>query len=61
MKGEGKKPVTVWMRPKVEVDSQYGHVTYETWCEKEAERMNSHGDSVKVRHDKATGEICVSR
>ena len=58
-KHTGRKPVTVWLEPHVEMVSQYGHVTYEVWCQHEAVRMNARGDEVKVR--KEFGEVCVSR
>jgi len=58
-KHDGKKTVTVWASPKTELVSQYGVVTYETWCEHEVARMKSHGDDVEVKHE--LDEVCVSR
>ena len=40
--------------------SQYGDITYRAWCEKERDRINCAGDSVKII-TRAGGDIALSR
>lgn len=49
--------VTVWGRPEERLNSEYGIVTYQEWCEKECVRV---GDGTTISTDE-NGLICVTR
>lgn len=43
-----KPPVTEWSSPNEIIDSGYGKITYQLWCEKERDRINKGGDRVLI-------------
>ena len=54
------KRVSEWSSPDEIIDSGYGRITYRVWCEKERDRINRHGDCVKIATRK-DGFIALSR
>ena len=40
--------ITHWEQPHHKFESQYGHVTFRDWCYLELDRINGHGDSVRI-------------
>lgn len=41
------------------ITTQWGTITMKEYCERERDRINSHGDNVKVVIEK--GEVAISR
>lgn len=48
---EGLSKVTVFSPVGEQINSQYGVISYKTWCENEAKRMNRNGRGVRVAFD----------
>lgn len=60
-KPDNPQTITIWGNPRKPVgESQYGNVTYRKWCEKERNRLNKSGDTVRIISN-ARGEIALSR
>jgi hypothetical protein len=55
-----KSTMTRWTKPDEIIDSQYGKITYQKWCEKERDRINKRGDKVKIV-PRSDGFIALSR
>jgi len=55
-----KKMMTQWSSPNEIIDSGYGRITYREWCEKERDRINQRGESVKIM-TRGDGFIALSR
>ena len=51
--------LTKWSSPREIIDSGYGKIAYRVWCEKERDRINKCGDTVKIVEQ--FGHICLSR
>ena len=54
------KQITTPGEPLSMLDSQWGHINYQDWCEKEAERMNRNGGNAVVGFTE-DGLVFVSR
>ena len=55
-----KASITHWTKPNEVIVSEYGAITYREWCEKERDRINKHGVTVKIVK-RAGGDIALSR
>jgi hypothetical protein len=51
--------ITTWGDPKTWVESQYGNITYEQWCEKEIARIHENGGQAEMV--RLNGQVCVAR
>jgi len=56
-----KKTLTEWSSPDEMIDSEYGKITYRSWCENEKNRINGHGDSVAIVTRETDNYITLSR
>jgi len=56
-----KKTMTHWCKPDELMTSEYGVVSYQVWCEKERDRINTRGDGVKIVRRDSDGFIALSR
>jgi len=55
-----KPTLTEWSKPDEVINSGYGSISYQEWCEKERDRINTRGDGVRiVTHE--DGCIALSR
>jgi len=55
-----KKTITEWSSPTEIINSGYGNITYREWCERERDRINKRGDTVRIVERK-NGYIALSR
>jgi len=54
-----EKRITIWGNPETPLQSQWGTVTYKTWCQNEMMRINALGGNASVVE--RDGMIAVSR
>ena len=50
------RQITHWQDPNYEMDTEYGRMSYKTWCDKECKRIDS--KRCDVRENDA-GEIAI--
>jgi hypothetical protein len=55
----GIRNVTNWEPAKAVVESQWGHLLYEQWCERESKRWHASGKTARVVHD-FKGCCCIA-
>lgn len=53
------KTLTHWSSPTETLNSQYGNLTYQEWCEREVQRISNADRSVEIRYSR--GQIAIVR
>jgi len=55
-----KNRITLWMVGEDYIESVYGRITYQEWCERERERIYRSGENLKIVH-REDGAVALFR